>query len=135
MDRTRGFTLVEMLVVILILGLLATLVVVNVRGHADSAREKVSSSMLVQFRQAVDLFKLDHGRYPDRLDDLVRRPPDVRSWPPGGYLTELPADPWGRAYAYRVPGPDGRPFEVRSAGEDGREGTEDDLTCGSRGRK
>lgn len=118
MRKTHGFTLVEMLVVVLIIGLLAAFVVVNVTRHVGPTAEKITRAMIAQLRGQVDVFKLNQGRYPERLEELVRV----------GYLHEMPVDGWGRPYAYRVPGPDGRPFEVLSWGADGKEGTEDDLS-------
>ena len=118
MDWKGGFTLVEMLVVILIIGMLAALVVVNVTGHVGTSAEKITRAMIAQLRGQVDVFKLNQGRYPDRLEELVQ----------AGYLHEMPLDGWGHPYVYRVPGPDGRPFEVLSWGADGKEGTEDDLS-------
>ena len=116
--REGGFTLVEMLVVILIIGLLATLVLVNVGKHGEESARKVTQAHLAQLRGHLDLFKLSTGRYPDRLEDLVR----------AGYLHEVPLDAWSRPFVYRVPGADGRPFEVASWGADGKENTEDDLS-------
>lgn len=117
----KGFTLVEMLVVILILGFVATLVAVNVGGKVEPAREKTTRAQLAQLRGQVDLFRLDHARLPERLDDLWRRPSyvDPRLWPAGGYLAEKVADAWGRDFELVAPGSEGRPFEIRSLGADG----------------
>lgn len=107
-----------MLVVILIIGLLATLVLVNVVKHGEDAALKITRAQIAQLRGQIDVFRLQRGRTPDRLEDLVR----------AGYLDELPVDGWNHAFVYRVPGPEGRPFEILSLGPDGVEGTPDDLS-------
>ena len=124
----NGFTLVEMLVVILILGLVASIVAVNVGGKVEPARVKATRALLTQLRQQVDLFRLDHARLPERIDDLWRRPSyvDSKLWPAGGYLAERVVDAWGRELDLVAPGSEGRPFELRSLGEDGRP-SDDDL--------
>lgn len=126
MRRTSGFTLVEMMVVIVIIGILATVLITQIAGKDDRAKVEATRALLSQVSNALVLFKLDHNRYPDRLDDLVTIPPyaNPRNWPPGGYLKAAPRDAWGREFVYRVPGTKGQPFDVISLGEDGREGGE-----------
>jgi len=120
----RGFTLVEMMVVIVIIGILATVVIVNISGKADKARVEATQSLLKTLGGQMEMFKLDHNRYPDSLMDLYKMPSyiDPKKWPPGGYITEVPLDGWGREFLLRFPGPDGSPFDIISLGEDGREG-------------
>jgi general secretion pathway protein G len=122
----RGFTLVEMMVVIVIIGILAATAITVLSGRADRARVEATKAMVAQIAQALDLFKLDHNRYPLRLDDLVNMPSDIdpKKWPAGGYLKKFPRDGWDREFFYRVPGTKGQPFDVLSLGEDGREGGE-----------
>ena len=124
----KGFTLVEMLVVILILGLVASIVAVNVGGKVEPSRIKATKALLTQLRQQVDLFRLDHARLPEKIDDLWRRPSyvDPKLWPAGGYLAERVVDAWGREVELVAPGSEGRLFELRSLGEDGR-ASDDDL--------
>jgi general secretion pathway protein G len=121
-----GFTLVEMMVVIVIIGILAAVLIMQISGRADRAKVEATKAMIAQVSQALDMFKLDQNRYPIRLDDLMTQPSDVapNKWPPGGYLKKFPRDGWDREFIYRIPGTKGQPFDVVSLGEDGREGGE-----------
>ncbi len=126
-QRSGGFTLIEVMVVVVILGILATLVVVNVVGSDDKARVTAAKSDLSAIAQALDLFKLDNFKYPSTdqgLEALVRAPEDARSFPPGGYLKKMPMDPWGNPYQYFAPGSQGNPYDLLSYGADGVEGGE-----------
>ncbi len=107
MQRQRGFTLLEIMVVIVILGILASLVVPNLMGNKEKAdRQKVVSD-LVALEGALDMYKLDNSRYPNTeqgLQALVTAPaaePHARNYPEGGYIRRLPQDPWGNEYRYR----------------------------------
>ena len=104
MQRQRGFTLLEIMVVIVILGVLASLVVPNLMGNKEKAdRQKVVSD-LVALEGALDMYKLDNSRYPTTeqgLQALVSAPsaePHARNYPEGGYIRRLPQDPWGSDY-------------------------------------
>jgi type II secretion system protein G len=90
----------------------------------SSSKREATRALITQIAIAVDLFRLNHGRYPENLADLVKPPPyvDVKGWPPGGYLLQPPKDGWGREFVYRVPGRDGQPYSIISLGADGREG-------------
>jgi general secretion pathway protein G len=124
--RREGFTLVEMMVVIVIIGILATVVIVNISGKADRAKMEATSAIIKQLGQQMELFKLDNNRYPENLMDLYKQPSyvDPKKWPSGGYVTEPPVDGWGRDLLLRIPGPDNTPFDIMSLGEDNREGGE-----------
>ena len=130
MRRRRGFTLVEMMVVLTIIVMLVGIVSVNVVRFQARARTDGARIQLRQLQQALRLFYTDHGRYPTEaqgLEALVRRPdrPPVPSdYPEDGYLDsrEVPRDPWGRPYLYVAPGRDGAPFEILTYGRDGRPG-------------
>jgi len=122
----RGFTLVEMMVVIVIIGILATVVIVNISGKADKARVEATQALLKQLGGQMEMFKLDNNRYPENLNDLYKMPSyvDPKKWPGGGYITEQPLDGWGHEFLLRIPGPDNSPFDIVSLGEDNREGGE-----------
>ena len=129
-----GFTLIEMLVVITIIGLIMALVGPRVLNYLSESKAKAAKIQISSFGSALDLFFLDTGRYPtsnEGLAVLTQRPGDAATWN-GPYLrgTVVPADPWGRPYVYRSPGEHG-PYDIVSYGEDGREGgtgTATDIT-------
>jgi general secretion pathway protein G len=124
---TDGFTLLEVMVVVFILGLLATLVAPTLLGRAEDARRTKALADMKSVAQALDLYRLDSGDYPTTaqgLEALVRRPetpPVPRNWKPEGYLDRVPVDPWGTPYVYVAGG--GR-YTLRSLGADGVEGGE-----------
>jgi general secretion pathway protein G len=120
-----GFTLIELLVVLVILVLLASLVAPRVIGYLGSSRTKAAKVQVQSLSTALELYKVDTGRYPstsEGLKALTAPPAGVASWN-GPYLTkkEVPTDPWGRPYAYRSPGEHG-PFDVLSLGADNQPG-------------
>jgi general secretion pathway protein G len=134
-DRAAsGFTLVELMVVIVILGLLASLVGTNVVRHISRAKITTAKTQIKMLDQAVIDFWMDTGQYPDNsigLDALVEQPPGVDRWDKDGYLKEpvVPLDPWGNDYIYYLyssPGESGK-YDIYSMGPDGKEDTEDDI--------
>ena len=122
---SSGFTLLELLVVLVIIGLLATMVAPNFIGQSEKAKPKAARVQLENLRNALDMFQLDVGRYPtteEGLQALRQRPSNVQRWS-GPYLRdEVPLDPWGRGYVYRVPGENGANYDLGSYGADGRSG-------------
>lgn len=122
--RSGGFTLIELLVVLAILGLLAGLVGPRVLGQLGGAKSKTAAVQIKDLEQAIDLFKLDVGRYPAReegLQSLITNPSGVRGWN-GPYLRKgLPDDPWGNPYRYEIPGRNGE-FDIISYGADNAPG-------------
>ena len=125
----RGFTMVELMAVLIILGLLAAVVVRNFVGRVDDARVKVTKASLRQLHTAINEFHMDTGRWPtddEGLKVLVQQPPDVTVYPPGGYIetTEVPKDAWGRDFIFELLPESGRPFAIKSLGADGQEGGE-----------
>lgn len=129
--RQSGFTLIEIMVVMVILGLLVAIVAPNLMGRSDQARVTVAKTQMKQVSNALDLYKLDNNRYPSTeqgLQALVEKPtgsPEPRNWNPDGYMPSLPQDPWGNPYDYSSPGITG-PYDLISYGADGREGGEAD---------
>jgi general secretion pathway protein G len=123
--RTRGFTLVEILVVITIIGLIMALVGPRVINYLSEAKVKAAKIQIESFSSALDLYYLDAGRYPttsEGLEALAQRPGGAATWN-GPYLkgAAVPKDPWGHPYLYRSPGEHG-PFDIISYGADGQEG-------------
>ncbi len=124
-----GFTMVELMAVLIILGLLAALVVQNFVGRVDDARVKVTKASLHELHTAINQFHMDTGRWPteqEGLTVLVQQPADVTNWPPGGYIqtVEVPKDGWGRDFIFELLPESGRPFVIKSLGADGQEGGE-----------
>jgi general secretion pathway protein G len=115
----RGFTLIEMLIVIIIIGLLASLVAPKLFTKVDTARIKTAKAQIELLSAAVDTFRLDMGRFPSSLEEL-RRSSDPK-WQ-GPYLPkEIPLDPWNNPYVYKSPGEHG-PYDIISYGDDGKSG-------------
>lgn len=130
-----GFTLVEMLVVITIIGMIMALVGPRVLNYLSESRVKAAKIQIQSFGSALDLFYLDAGRFPtssEGLTALVRPVSGIVAWN-GPYLkgSAVPNDPWGNPYVYKQPGENDHPYEIRSLGSDGQEGgtgTATDLT-------
>ncbi len=127
MRRTAGFTLIEILVVVFIIGLLATIVSVNVIGQTDTARVTKAKVDLKEIEQGLHLYKLDNASYPTTeqgLAALLQKPasgPQPRKYNPEGYVQKMPEDPWGNPYVYLS---DGQSFVLKCLGADGEQGGE-----------
>ena len=145
--RRRGFTLVEIMAVVLIIALLGTLVGAAVVGQIDKARVTTAQTQIRNIEAALEFYQMDNGRYPTTeqgLEALVREPsiePRASSYRPGGYLKggEVPLDPWKNTYEYQAPGSNNpHSFDLWTFGRDGQaggEGTDGDITnwAGSEG--
>ncbi|EDP74453.1 general secretion pathway protein G [Hydrogenivirga sp. 128-5-R1-1] len=129
-NKNRGFTLIEVLVVLIILGLIAALVVPRITGRVDEAKIETTKIQLKAIKDALEQYKLDNGRYPTTeqgLKALVEKPttpPIPPRWKK--YMDKVPRDGWDREFIYLSPGVK-HPYELRSKGPDGEEGTEDDI--------
>ncbi|MDK6076968.1 MULTISPECIES: type II secretion system major pseudopilin GspG [Massilia] len=135
--RARGFTLVEIMVVVVIIGILGALVVPKLLGRTGEARVTAAKTDIATMSQALKLYKLDNQRYPSTeqgLQALVTKPtsgPAANGWKDGGYMEKLPKDPWGNSYQYLSPGIHGE-VDIFSLGADGQPGgTGEDADVGS----
>jgi len=128
----RGYTLIEMLVVLTIISMIVGLVGPRVLGYLGQSRVKTARLQIESLSSALDLFYMDAGRYPtgvEGLDVLATRLSDVENWN-GPYLkgSRVPLDPWGHAYRYRIVSDHQPPYEILSFGADGREGGADNIS-------
>jgi general secretion pathway protein G len=127
----RAFTLIELLLVLVILGILAAIVVPKFAGRTEQAREAAAKTQVANFSTALDAFEVDNGFYPkgkSGLNDLVAAPRDAQNWK-GPYIKDVPVDPWQKPYVYQSPGKHNpTSYDLMSMGPDGRENTEDDVT-------
>lgn len=128
----QGFTLIEIMVVVVIIAVLATLIIPNVIGRAEDARIAKAKADVRALDSALAMYRLDNGHDPSTdqgLDALVKKPsgtPLAENWRKGGYVRSLPEDPWGHAYQYLAPGQHGD-YDLWSKGPDGISGNHDDI--------
>ena len=133
-SQQRAFTLVELLLVLVILGVLAAIVVPKFAGRTEQARQTAATSQIATFSTALDAYEVDTGSYPkgkNGLNALIVAPSDAQNWK-GPYMKSesgIPNDPWGHPYNYECPGKNNRnSYDISSMGPDGRLGTEDDVS-------
>ncbi|MCC5826834.1 type II secretion system major pseudopilin GspG [Alkalimonas sp.] len=132
MNKQRGFSLLELMVVIVILGIIASLVVPNVMGNKEEADRQKAIVDIQQLENALDMYRLRNGFYPSSEQGLralvepATTEPVPRSFPEGGFIRRLPRDPWGQEYQLASPGQFGR-IDIFSMGPDGIPGTDDDI--------
>ena len=122
--REAGFTLIEVMVVVVILGILAAVVVQRVIDRPDEARVTKAKQDILTLESAINLYKLDNQLYPttdEGLEALVSKPANARNWKSGGYIARLPNDPWNTPYQYLSPGTNG-PIDIYSLGADKQPG-------------
>jgi general secretion pathway protein G len=129
--RSRGFTLIEIMVVVVILGILAAIVVPKLASEPDKARVAKAKQDIRALESALQLYRLDNYYYPSTsqgLEALVSRPggePPAKNWKPGGYVQKLPKDPWGNPYQYMQPGAKSGDYDIFTLGADNKPGGED----------
>lgn len=124
--KDKGFTLIEIIIVVIIMSLIATLIVPRLFKKVEKSKKQITKTQIVMVENAVKMFKLDTGRYPttdEGLEALMKKPDNINNWD-GPYLEKgLPKDPWGREYLYVYPGKNYL-FEITSLGADGQPGGE-----------
>ena len=132
LNKVKGFTILEVMVVIVIIGLMGAVVVPNLMGSQDTAKLQKAVSDVANLETSLDLYKSQNYDYPSTeqgLDSLINETdiePTPRRFPEGGYVKRLPNDPWGNEYQLLNPGDNGK-MDIFSMGPDGEAGTEDDI--------
>ena len=122
--RARGFTLIEIMVVVIIIGLLAAFIVPQIVGQVDTAKISKAKGDIQSLETALTMYRLDNSKYPTSeqgLAALVTQPtdPSIKHWRPGGYIQRISKDPWGNDYQYVYPGQHGKEYDLFSFGADG----------------
>ena len=127
--RRRGFTIVEVMVVVLIIGIIASLAVTGMMSRVGRSKRTITKARISQIEAQVELFYGDYERYPQTLDELIFRPPDIdeERWSEPAMTPKNLLDPWGRPFEYEYPGQMGGRYDLYSVGPDGEPGGEGDA--------
>ena len=127
-NSRRGFTLTELMLVVVIIGILAALVIPKIAGNSERARQTAATADINGgIKSALGQYEIDNGFYPKSLQDLLVQPSNAKNWH-GPYLDKLPVDPWSNPYIYYFPGKHNQTgYDLLSVGPDGKEGTDDDI--------
>lgn len=126
--KIKGFTLIELMLVVIIIGILSAMVMPRLMGRSDEARTQAAKADIESnLALALDLYEMDTGVYPQGLDSLRSKPSEAENWK-GPYIKKNPLDPWSRPYSYKFPGEhNSDSYDLYSLGRDGQEGTADDI--------
>ena len=129
MYNKKGFTLVELMLVVIIIGILVAMVMPRLAGRTEEARVAAAKTDIeLNIGSSLDLFELDNGFYPNSIDDLFKEPSEAPNWR-GPYLKKRPKDPWGNPYQYKYPAShEGMDYDLYSYGRNGVDGGGDDIT-------
>ncbi|MBM3250050.1 MAG: type II secretion system protein GspG [Candidatus Omnitrophica bacterium] len=125
-QKEKGFTLIELMLVVIIIGVLAAMVMPRLVGRSEQARATAAKADIASIGTALDMYELDIGGYPDKLDDLMANPGLGDQWK-GPYLKKAPKDPWGRDYEYETSGTDADDYKLCSKGP--KESQSEDDIC------
>jgi len=125
--KQKSFTLIEIMLVVIIISILAAMLIPRLAGRAEKARRAVTEAEIESnIPSALDLYEMDTGAYPEKLEDLISAPANLDGWD-GPYIKKMPKDSWGKPYFYKCPGEHNKDYDLASSGRDRVIGTDDDI--------